>query len=372
MNKNLFISPAIAAVALAILMAGCGETPAPLAETPRPVKVEVVAQGASETAESFIGTLRAQRRADLGFESPGRIAALLVDVGDHVRAGQVLARLDEAPAQWRLNKAVADRGAAAASLAERNTQLRQNESLARDHIISAAALESVQTQHQLATSQLQAADAALAQAQRDLALARITAPFDGEVVARAVQPHTDIAAGQPVLQVEAGQALEVVAMLPDSVAARLAPGQSAGATLSAPQGTRSLPLRLARLSAHSESGSLVQAVFAIESPVAGARSGGVVSVELPRTTAASLSLPAQAVLPGAAPGRASVFVLDTHGRLVRHAIQLGDGVLPNGRLPVRSGLTPGEQVVVAGAAFLSEGQAAVRHEPQTLLQAAAQ
>lgn len=361
---------ALAATALlAALLAGCAEPPPPTAAAPRPVKVERVADSATAAHETFIGTLRARQRAELGFEQPGRIADILVDVGDHVRAGQVLARLDASPAQWRLDKAQADRTAAAAALAERTTQLQQHESLAKDKIISATALEAVQTQQRLALSQLQAADAALAMARRDLTLSHIKAPFDGEIVARAAQPHSDIAAGQPVLQIEAGQTLEVVSMLPEAVAARLAPGQAAAARIGA---SATQPLKLERLSARSESGSLVQAVFRLDGITPGLRSGAVVSVELPHaTTAAGVSVPAPALLPTAEPGSASVFLLDAaQGRLVRRAVQLGKGVLPDGRIPVSAGLRAGDQVVIAGTAFLTEGQAAVTHAPTTLLHGA--
>jgi RND family efflux transporter MFP subunit len=357
---------------LAALLAGCTETPPPVTVAPRPVKLEKVADSATAAHETFVGTLRARQRAELGFEQPGRIAAMLVDVGDHVSAGQVLARLDASPAQWRLDKAQADRTAAAAALAERGTQLRQHEALARDQIVSATALESVQTQHRLALSQLQAADAALAMARRDLTLSHITAPFAGEIVARAAQPHSDVAAGQPVLQIEAGQTLEVVSMLPEAVAARLAPGQAAAARIGTSAQAGSHPLKLERLSARSESGSLVQAVFRLAGAAPGLRSGAVVSVELPHaTTVTGVSVPAPALLPAAEPGTASVFVLDAaQGRLVRRAVQLGNGVLPGGRIPVSAGLRAGDQVVVAGTAFLTEGQAAVPHTSTTLLHGA--
>lgn len=360
------------AALLAALLAGCTEAPPPTATAPRPVKLERMTAAAADTNPSFVGTLRARQRADLGFEQPGRIAALLVDVGDRVRAGQVLARLDASPAQWRLDKAQADRMAAAAALTERTTQLQQHESLARDRIISAAALEAVQTQHRLALSQLQAADAALAMARRDLALADIKAPFDGEIVARTTQPHSDVGAGQTVLQIEAGQALEVVSMLPEASAARLQPGQRATARLgTSAQGGDTRPLKLERLSTHSENGSLVQAVFRLEGAAPGLRSGSVVSVELPRTSTAGLSVPAPALLPATAPGSASVFLFDAaRGTLVRRAVQIGNEVLPGGRIPVTAGLQTGDQVVVAGTAFLTEGQAAVPHAPTTLLHGA--
>lgn len=359
----------LTAIVLAAALAGCAPPPAPHATPPRPVKVEVITEGAAHADESFVGTLRARQRSDLGFESPGRIAAILVDVGDRVRAGQVLARLEEGPARWRLDKAEADRAAAIAALAERDTQLAQHESLARDLIISDTALRSVRTQRELALSQRQAADAAVALAQRDMVLARITAPFDGQIVARLAQPHTDIGAGQPLLQIEGGQALEVVTMLPENVAAHLAPGKDATASF-APDGGRArrVAMKLERVSARSEGGSLVQAIFRIEGRAAELRSGGVVSVELPRPMARGVSLPAPALLPSAQQGVASVYVLDaTKNRVALREVRLGEGTLPGGRVPVTGGLAAGESVVVAGAAFLTDGQAAVRHDAQTIL-----
>lgn len=363
-------STAAAVALLAALIAGCARTPPPAPAMPRPVKVEAISSSAVQASDSLVGIVRARQRSELGFESAGRIAAILVDVGDRVRSGQVLARLDEAPALRRIEKAEADRVAAAASLAERTTQLRQNESLAKDQIVSPVTLESVQTQHRVAQSQLQAAEAALALARRELALSRITAPFDGVIVARNVQPFSDIGAGLPVFQIEAGQTLEVVSMLPEAVAARMTPGQPAQASVSqATQAAVMLPLKLERISSRNDSGSLVQAIFRIDGAAPTLRSGAMVSLELPGVVNKAISVPAAALVPDAEPGRAKVFVLES-AKLVARPVQLGAGLLPDGRIPVTSGLKAGDQVVVAGAAFLSEGQAAVAHAPTTLLHGA--
>lgn len=353
----------------AIAFAGCAEQARESAVAPRPVKLETVGGGALGANESFVGTLRAKTRADLSFESPGRIASVLVDVGDRVRAGQVLARLEEGPAQWNRDKAEADRLAAVAALAERNRQLEQSEALARDQIISPTALESVRTQQQIAATQLQAAEAAFALAARSLSVARIVAPFDGEIVGRLVQPHADIGAGQPIFQIEAGRHMEVVAMLPEGVATRIAPGLAATATISAQAGgVSALPVTLERLSARSDSGSLVQAIFAVRSPAAGLRSGSVVAIELPRSERGSISIPASALLSDATAGSGAVYLLDpTRNVIVRRAVKVGDAPQANGRVLVLAGLQPGDQVAIAGVAFLTEGQAAVKYVPETLV-----
>ncbi|WCM23652.1 efflux RND transporter periplasmic adaptor subunit [Paraburkholderia bryophila] len=359
----------LAAVASVLALSACTKSATQVAEPPKPVKTEVVgAEKALASTDSFVGTLRARQRSDLSFEAAGRVVAILVDVGDRVRAGQVLARLDESPARWRLNKAEADRAAAAATVVERRTQLQQQEALALDKIISQTALESARAAGQLAQSQLATADAALATARRDLAFTHITAPFDGEIVARLTQPFSDAAPGQAILQIQAGNALEVVAMLPDSIAATL----SSGASAQGKSDTESFPITLERLSARSDNGSLVQAIFHV--PQSGAaskhlRSGGVVSVELPNRNALNaITVPAPAVMWGDKPGQATVFVMDQAGKLQRRTVQAGTAVQPAGRVTVSQGLTAGDRVVVAGTAFLHEGQLAHAQPTQTLLQ----
>jgi RND family efflux transporter MFP subunit len=334
------------------------------------VKVEIVGTAATQAMQTFVGTMRAHRRAELSFEAPGRLADVRVDVGDHVRAGQVLASLDAAPTRWRLEKALADRDAAAAQLQERTTQLRLQEPLAKERIISAPALEAIRAQHAAAAAQLQSAEVAVAAARRDESLARIAAPFDGEIVARLVQPHADVNAAQAILQIEAPGALEVVVMLPDGIAAGLAPGQAARALVSnADSAGSTVSLALDRLSARSENGSLVPAIFRVEGASRAARSGSVVQVELPRAgVAETITVPTPALLPGEAPGAASVFVLDEqHARVTKRAVRVGNHVMTGGRLPVLEGLAPGDRVVIAGAAFLSDGQPAVRSATETQL-----
>jgi RND family efflux transporter MFP subunit len=352
-----------------VFLGGCSPKASPAPMIAKPVKTElfgVVPAGAAYG--SFIGTLRAKQRSSLSFEAAGRIVEMRAEVGDQVRAGQVLAVLDQAPVTWRLDKAKAEQKAAAAVVAERQSQFQQQQLLAREGMISATALESARSADAQARSQLEAATAALNTVKRELQLTRISAPFDGEVVARLAQAHSDAAPGQPILQLQAGRALEVVAMLPDAIAATLAAGAKA-------QGVHdggSVDLVLERLSARNDNGTLVQAIFRLEQTSAAVRSGGVLSVNLPygqRQSSVAMSLPATALLPGVAAGEAKVFVLNTAGRLQQRSVRVEPGVLREGRVNIAAGLAKGERVVVAGAAFLHDGQAAVQHHATSILQA---
>lgn len=353
--------------ALAAAVTACGQPPGPQAEQPRPVKVEQVDGRDAQITESFVGTVRSRRRADLSFESGGRIAAIAVDVGDSVRAGQLLARLDPVPAQERLTKAQAEQAAAAATFVERDAQLRRTEQLEREQVVSAALREGVDAQRQAALSQRQAADAALVLARRELALGQIKAPFDGQIVARSAQPFADIGAAQPVLQIEAPGELEVVVALPASVAARVARGQAASLLWSA-AGERRLAVHLDKLSGRADNGAQVQAIFRVDGAPADLRTGNTVALELPGPSKQALLLPASALLPGVKDGLAQVFVLDTVRQRVKlRQVEVDTALSQDGRRALLAGLAPGEWVVVAGAPFLSDGQAATRFISPTRL-----
>jgi len=357
-----FHTLSVLTIAVAVLLSACAEDTANHTAPAKPVKVEIAGGIAQDNTDNLVATMRARQRTDLGFDATGRLLAVRVDIGDRVRAGQVLAQLDEAPARLRLTKAQAELDAAAATMAERQNWLQQQQALARDGIISPAGLQAAQASHQQALSQHAASVAALTNARRDLSLTRITAPFDGEIVARLVQPFTDVAPGQVILQLESGRALEVVAQLPDVVANQMSPGVEAYAL----SGSEKFPIKLERLSRHSENGAMVQAVFQVRQAPANLRSGSIVSLELTRKGQQAITLPASALIPGTDAKEAKVLVI-SGDKLQSRKVTTSGQLLSGGRIAV-TGVQTGEKVVVAGTSMLHEGQLVVAHQSQTLLQ----
>lgn len=361
--------PLVALLNLALL-AGCSDEAVQAAALPRSVKVERVEPAGSTQIETYAGTVRAKQRSELGFESGGRIATLTVDVGDFVRAGQTLATVDLVPAKEKLRKAEADRAALVASLAERESQVLRTRRLHDDDVVSGAVLEDVRLQRDSAAALLEAANAGLALARRELAMSMIVAPFDGRIVARNAQPSMNVAPGQSVLEIEGGGAREVVAFLPSKQAERLNPGDSATVSPTGNDTVRrqETTVRLSNLSGRADNGSLVQAIYEVEGDAHTLRPGSAVSLRLPGEAKGGMTIPASALLPDPRPGHGSVFVLDTQRERVRlRNIRIDSGLAHDGRLSVSQGLAPAELVVVAGPAFLSDGQPAKAFESQTLL-----
>ena len=342
-------------VALAgAMLAGCDREHTAPPIPPRAVKLETVGVTAGSDATRFVATVRQEQRADLAFEGGGRIAMMTVDVGDRVRRGQLLARLDQAPIQLKLRQAEAQVRAAAAQWRERDSQWRQQQAMFTDGSASRATLTSAEAALDAAASQRQTAEAELALAQRALRQSEIRAPFDASVVARLAQPQGDAAAGQPVLQLEGVGRLQAVAVLPAEVVSRLQPGSVIRARRSGVADPLSLQLR--SVSSRLDAGGSAQAILDLQGPAPALRSGDSLSLDLIEGPAGTLTVPLSAVVADARGGNAAVFVYQaTAGRVTRRPVTLG--TISGERFAVHAGLKPGDQVVAAGASFLSDGQA---------------
>lgn len=175
--------------------------------------------------ESFSGLAEARRKSQLGFSSGGRIQSISADVGDRVKQGATLARLDTRSlgAQLASADAVVEEARAAHSLAL-NTVERQRTLKLQGHV-SQQRVDEAEAQANTSLARIEAAKAQADTLRVQIDLARITAPFDGVVTARMVDEGAIAAPGTPVLElVEAGH-LEARIGLPAISASRLVPGE---------------------------------------------------------------------------------------------------------------------------------------------------
>src|SRR5262245_14206046 len=103
-----------------VVLAGCDAKTAPVTSAAktneRPVHVQRVAFEPVTSAREFVGIIRARYETDLGFRVAGKITARLVNVGDRVRAGDIVARLDAQDLRLPVQSAEAELAAATSSL----------------------------------------------------------------------------------------------------------------------------------------------------------------------------------------------------------------------------------------------------------------
>jgi RND family efflux transporter MFP subunit len=181
----------------------------------KPVFVTTVTQTTPAHTRTFTAVVRARVETELGFRTGGKVVERLVEVGDAVKAGQTLARLD--PADYRLAvSAAADQVQAATVDAQQaaSDEARLRRLLADGSVGSA--------DHERQKARADAAAARLDQAQRQLDLARnregyatLVAPYAGVVTALRFERGQVVAEGQPVLSLARDGEREIVADLPE-------------------------------------------------------------------------------------------------------------------------------------------------------------
>jgi len=351
----------------------------PLATTR--VTVTKVVRGDVTPGISGIGTLAAQRAYVLGPTVAGRVQRVLVDVGDTVKAGQLLAEMEpvDLDARSAAANASALRAASAVAAAEAQlhdarsrqklaaSDLRRNLDLGSKGFLSASAIEAKRQQLESADAQLGAAEATLTSARQDrLRLEaelsgtrqqrgnlRLLATADATVTSREAEPGSTVVAGQAVLKLADMASLRVRTRLDQSRSAGLRSGQAARIVLRSRAG-ESFPGRLVRIDPQSDSVTEERLVdVAFERLPDGMTIGELaeVTLQLPTVTKALL-------IPNAAlrqhDGRSGVWLLNG-GRPRFVAVQTGARGF-DGAVQVRDGLQEGDAVIVYSERELADNQ----------------
>lgn len=337
-------------VALAGLSACKDEDSDPRTEPPL-VRTMVV----SPTVDAhltFSGVVAARVTSDLGFRVQGKVTERLVNVGDVVRRGQPLMRLDrhdyELLARARRN-AVA---AAEARSVEAATDERRYSALMSSGAVSRQAYDRARTAAATAAADLEAARAQEAVATNEVGYATLVAEADGVVTGVLAEPGDIVAAGQPVVRLAHAGQREAIVHLPETV--RPAAQTQAMAVLFA--GGATTPAVLRQLSDAADPATRTyEARFTLSGEAASAPLGSTVTIRLNQTDAIGTRLPIGALYDkGQGTG---VWIVTGKGddtavswRPVQVSTLEADSAI------VSAGVRPGETVVALGAHLLADGQ----------------
>lgn len=202
---------------LAFGLSACGEEKKEAAQDVRPVRTITTTNRAVGEAFSLTGHVEAQNEASYGFRIGGRVIERLVNVGDQVKSGQVLARLDPQNEQNAVRSAQAGLSAANANLTQtRNQYERQRQLLARG-FTPRAQYEQAEQAFLNARSQVEDAQAQLQIAEDRLGYTELKADTAGVVTQRRVEPGEVVQAGQTVIQVARQDGRDAVFEVPATV-----------------------------------------------------------------------------------------------------------------------------------------------------------
>lgn len=291
-----------------------------------PPKVVLMQVRAGELApQAFgIGTVEARYSYAIGAVQAGRLTRVLVDQGEHVRRGQVLAEIDPidlderlAAARSALSRARYNADSTAAQLGEARSrqQMAQTSAgrfreLARVGFVSKEALDAKVTEAEATRAGVDAAVAAQAASAQDIHRAqaevaaldkqrtnlRLVSPVDGVVTAREAEPGNTVVAGQAVVRVIDPASLWVRVRIDQAKAGAIAAGQTARIVLRSRRG-EALPGKVVRMELQSDAVTEERLInVAFDQPPAGWSIGELaeVTIDLPQIEA-GLFVPSQAV-----------------------------------------------------------------------------
>jgi RND family efflux transporter MFP subunit len=293
---------------------------------------------ADAAAIRAIGRLEAAGETSLGFPVGGVVAAVEVEIGDRVRAGQLLARLD-------LTALDADVAQAGEQLARARRDLARTEALVARQLVPRQQGDDARTQVEVAAAGLRSAG----YSQR---YGRIEAPADGVVLSRFVEPGEVVLPGQPVVRTSSqGGSWLLPVQLADRDAAAIQPGAPATVTVDGAPGL-AFEARVLRIGgqASATSGAIEVELQVLASP-AQLRSGMVAKAYIRQDAGDELMIPVAAVL-RADDGKAWLMVVED-GLARQREVALGE--VRGESVQVMRGLSPEDQVITAGAAYVDDG-----------------
>lgn len=351
MPKRSNLARPLAALAAALLLAACQAETAPAPRAERPVQVQSVAYAAEDAPRDFVGVVRARYETDLGFRVGGKIVARLVNMGDRVHAGDVIARLDPEDLRLQVESAEAELAAATTNLTQISADFERYETLKARGYASIADFDRKTAAKGEAESRLARAKRALDLARNQLEYSVLKAGADGVITATLAEPGQVVALGQPVVKLAHRGEKEAVVALPENWLDK-ARDAAASVTLWSSNGRR-YAARLRELSPQADQATRTYAArFTILDPDDSIALGMTATVTLkPAGEAMVAKLPLSAVLSRGS--GASVYVVSQAGELTLRPVTVAsfneDDALITG------GLSAGEKVVTLGVQKLEPG-----------------
>ena len=220
------LTPRIAlslALMASLAVTACSKAEAPQ-EPVRAVKVLTVGVDSFQSTHEFAGEVRARVESRLGFRVAGKITQRQAELGQRVKAGQVLAQLDPRDYQLAADAARAQLAAATTNRDLAAADFKRYAALRDQNFISGAELERRETAFKAAQAQLDQAKAQLASQGNQAGYTSLVADVSGVVTAVEAEPGQVVSAGAPVVRIAQDGPRDVVFSVPEDKVTAIKPG----------------------------------------------------------------------------------------------------------------------------------------------------
>ncbi|WP_434725123.1 efflux RND transporter periplasmic adaptor subunit [Mesorhizobium sp. RIZ17] len=349
-TKTLLV---LACAGAAISAAGCQKQQAAEKKLPVVVTTQTVALADYAPRTSLTGVIAARTLNNLSFRVGGRVAQRLVDVGQHVDQGMVLARIDPQEQQSDLRSTQADLDAAQAQLTQAAATYERQKTLLSQGFTTRRDFDTANQTLKVAQGSVDAAQSALANAKENLSYTELKAGAAGVITARQVEAGQVVQAAQTVFTIAEDGDRDAVFNVHETLVAQTPPSPAVTITLlSDPQIRAVGKVREISPAVDTQSGSIRVKVGIPDTP-AGMPLGAAVIGTVSARSVKAILLPWQALTSTA--GKPAVWIVDPSSKAVTPA-PVEVLAFDSGIVVVDKGLQEGQSVVTAGGQLLSPGQ----------------
>lgn len=336
--------------AFIVLLSACGGEQTAVRTVPPPLVSVITAKSVSmEVREESIGSLEGLLDPTIAAEVSARVLQVLVRPGQSVKKGEVLALLDPIDYQLQRQEALSEVARLKALLENQRRTVERNVQLVEKNFISQIVLDDTRTQEIALRRQLEGAKSRLATIEHNTSKTRVLSPVDGKIEKQIVTDGDYVKVGDPLLQVISNQQLRAHLPFPEHVASHIKPGLEV--RLSTPTSHIGITTFVRELKpAVGTSNRAVDILAEIDSQPgwqAGASVDGVVILGLREQV---IAIPEQSIV--LRPAGQVVYAV--RGEVVEQRV-VETGLWQDGMVEIKRGIEAGEQIVLDGAAFLTDG-----------------
>jgi RND family efflux transporter MFP subunit len=342
-----------------LLLAGCAEEPKP--KSAKAVKAMQVSGPKELAKRTFPGRAAAGKEVNLSFRVSGPVIELAVKIGDSVKAGDLLARIDPTDFQVRLNSASSVLNAAQASNRRAEADFKRLSKARKEDpgAVSQRAVDLGLAARDEARSAIAVAQANTRTMRDHLGYTRLAAPFGGEIAKTYVDNFEAVVAKQPILRLLDPTIIEMTVSVPENLIGYTGYVTDIRVRFDALPNVE-IPAVISEIGREaSQATHTFPVIIALEQPPGGGKilpgmaGEATFQAKLPERAKTGIHVPPTALFAGTDTQRSYVWIIESDA-VQRREVETG-ALTENGIL-VTAGLKPGEWIVAAGAVFLTEGQ----------------
>lgn len=353
----------LSVIAVVLLLSACSDDEIEEKEIVRPVRYFQVPSPGQFAEDNFPGRAKATQEVDLAFRVSGPLITFPVEVGDEVKAGEIVARIDPRDFEVSVSSAEGKLSNARAAFERAKSEYERELNILNEDpgATSQTNVDRKKEARDKARANIQSFAADLEGAKDRLAYTYLKAPFDGNVVSTYVENYENVQAKQPILRILDDSSIEMVVNIPESLIS-IAPYAQNISVVFDPFPEYRIPAKINEIGTEASATTRTYPVTLIMQqpedvkilPGMAGKASGTIPANISRGGLA-IEIPMTSVFTDEASGNTFVWLIDKASLTVSKKQITVDKVGDHG-MRVLSGINQGDYIASAGVHYLFEGQ----------------